>query len=100
DFGQEAHGVFGAAIDFRMTLLPPVAFDFRHRHALDAQCGELLPHVVELEGFDDRRDELHPMSFRLSSAPANAMGSFASSRSVPQCSEVIRYWNNLILRNR
>src|SRR5512135_912901 len=36
-FGQKADGVFRAAIDFRMSLLPPVAFDFRHRHALNAQ---------------------------------------------------------------
>src|SRR6202041_476380 len=31
DLGQETHGVFGAAIDFRMALLPAVSLDFRHR---------------------------------------------------------------------
>src|ERR1043165_8430672 len=36
ELGQEAHGVFRTAIDFRMPLLPPVAFDLSHRHALDA----------------------------------------------------------------
>jgi hypothetical protein len=48
-----------------MPLLPPIAFDLSHRHALDAERGERFAHFVELEGFDDRRDKLHLPSFRV-----------------------------------
>ena len=41
DFGQEAHGVFGAAIHFGMALLAAVAFDFRDGHALEADIGQI-----------------------------------------------------------
>src|SRR5512141_922547 len=34
-FGQEVHGVFGAAIDLHVALLPPVAFDLGHGHAVN-----------------------------------------------------------------
>src|SRR5262245_11636889 len=34
DFGQETHRVFGAAVDFRVPLLPPVTLDFGYGHAL------------------------------------------------------------------
>src|SRR5689334_21904995 len=30
-FGEEAHGIFGAAIDFGMALLAPVSLDLGHR---------------------------------------------------------------------
>src|SRR4051794_25082970 len=29
ELGKEAHGVFGAAVDFRVALLTPIPFDFR-----------------------------------------------------------------------
>jgi hypothetical protein len=48
-----------------MPLLPPIAFDLSHRHALDAERGKRFAHFVELEGFDDRRDKLHLPSFRV-----------------------------------
>src|SRR6185312_11119834 len=35
DLGQEADGVFGAAIDFGMPFLAAVTFDLGNRHALD-----------------------------------------------------------------
>ena len=35
--GQEIHRVFGAAINFRVALLPAVAFDLGHGHAVDAE---------------------------------------------------------------
>src|SRR6185437_2321029 len=60
---QEAHGVFGAAVDFGMSLLSPVALDLGDGHALHAQRRKLLADLVEFEGFDDRRDELHLQSF-------------------------------------
>src|SRR5690242_599956 len=38
DFRQKIHGVFGAAIDFGVALLPAVALDLGHRHAVDADA--------------------------------------------------------------
>ena len=40
DLGQEVHGVFGAAVDFRVALLAPVALDLGHGHALHAEVGQ------------------------------------------------------------
>src|SRR5258707_1526065 len=57
--GQEVHGIFGAAVDFRVPLLSPVAFDFRNRHAAHSKPGERLSDFVELEWLDDRDDQLH-----------------------------------------
>src|SRR6266849_7232250 len=57
--GQEVHGIFGAAVDFRVPLLSAVAFDFRNRHAAHPYPGERLSDFVELEWLDDRDDELH-----------------------------------------
>src|SRR5579883_1468565 len=57
--GQEIHGIFGAAVDFRVPLLSPVAFYFRDRHTAYPESGERLPDFVELERLDDRDDELH-----------------------------------------
>src|SRR5262249_4314238 len=47
DLGQEVHDVLGAAIDFGVALLAAVAFDFRHRHAADADAVERLAHLVD-----------------------------------------------------
>src|SRR5579885_2284207 len=57
--GQEIHGIFGAAVDFRVPLLSPVAFYFRDRHTAYPESGERLSDFVELERLDDRDDELH-----------------------------------------
>src|SRR5579862_1894355 len=59
DLGQEAHCVFGPAIDLGLALLTPESLDLGGRHALDAERGQRLPHVVELERFDDGDNELH-----------------------------------------
>jgi len=32
---------------------------FSHRHALHPQLGDGMPHLVQLEGPDDRSDDLH-----------------------------------------
>src|SRR5690242_9659410 len=48
-FGQEAHGVLGAAIDLGLALLPTEALHFADRQALDAKPGERIAHLVELE---------------------------------------------------
>ena len=62
DLRQEAHGVFGAAIDFRMALLTPVALDFGDGQALDADGGERFAHLVELERLDDCHHDFHKVS--------------------------------------
>ena len=36
--GQEIHGVFGAAINLHVALLPAVAFDLGHGHAVHADA--------------------------------------------------------------
>ena len=58
-FGQEIHGIFGAAIDFGVALLPAVALDLGDGHAVDADGEERVAHFFELERFDDGDDELH-----------------------------------------
>src|SRR5207244_8046252 len=59
DLGKEIHGIFRAAIDFRVSLLAPIAFDLADGHALDAKRRQRLTHFVELERLDDGRDEFH-----------------------------------------
>src|SRR6185437_16573316 len=56
---QEIHGVFRAAIDFHVPLLPPIAFHLAYGHAVNADGGEGVAHLVEFERLDDRDDELH-----------------------------------------
>src|SRR5215471_10118575 len=57
--GQEVHRVFGAAVDFRVPLLSPVAFDFRYGHSAYPEPAQRLPDFVELEWLDYRDDEFH-----------------------------------------
>src|SRR5215204_7340357 len=57
--GQEVHGVFRAAIDFRVALLAAVAFDLGNRHALHADRGERVADLFKLERFDDGNDQFH-----------------------------------------
>jgi hypothetical protein len=59
-FRQEADGIFGAAIDLCVPLLPAIAFDFGDGQALDANAGESFAHLVELERLDDGHDDFHP----------------------------------------
>ncbi len=58
-FRQEAHGVFGAAINFRMSLLPSIALDFRHGQAVDADRRQRVTNLIELERLDDRGHDFH-----------------------------------------
>src|SRR5438105_13627926 len=53
DFGEEIDGVFAAAIDFGVAFLTAEAFDFRDGHAFDAEAGERVFDVFELEGLND-----------------------------------------------
>ena len=59
DLGQEAHRVFGAAIDFRMALLSAVPFDFRHRETVNANGGQGVTDFFQLEWLDDRHNNFH-----------------------------------------
>src|SRR6188768_3786718 len=59
ELGQEVHGVFGAAIDFGVTLLPAEALDLGDGHAVDAERGQRVTDFVELEGFNDGDNKLH-----------------------------------------
>src|SRR5580698_9424353 len=83
ELGQETDGVFRAAIDFCVPLLPPVAFDLSHRHALNAEREKRFAHLVELEGFDDRRNKLHLPSFRVIASAGRRPGFNELSRSGP-----------------
>src|SRR3954452_4003378 len=59
DLGQEAHGIFGAAIDFRMALLAAITFDFRHRETVNADGGQGVTDFFELEWLDDCHNNFH-----------------------------------------
>src|SRR4051812_22982540 len=47
--GQEIHDIFGAAIDLGVTFLAAVALDLGDGHAVDADGGKGLAHLVQLE---------------------------------------------------
>src|ERR1700759_1419438 len=65
DLGQEAHGIFGAAIDFRVALLTAVTFDFRHRETVNANGGQGVTDLFELEWLNDRHNNFHESYPRL-----------------------------------
>src|SRR6185312_942839 len=65
DLGQEAHGVFGAAINFGVPLLTPVSLHLGDGESLHAERGQSVTDLVELEGFDDGHDDLHGVDPRL-----------------------------------
>src|ERR1700694_4126995 len=60
---QKIHDIFGAAIDFGVTLLAAVTLDLGHGHAADPDRGECLTHLVKLEWFDNGNNELHGQAF-------------------------------------
>src|SRR6202046_2012289 len=57
--GKEAHGVFGAAIDLGMPLLPPVALDLSHCQPVHSDGGERIAHLLQLERLYDRHYDFH-----------------------------------------
>ena len=59
DLRQEAHGIFGAAIDFGVALLAAVAFDLGDGQPLNADFGQRVADLVELERLDDGHDDFH-----------------------------------------
>src|ERR1700751_3360122 len=68
DLGQEAHRVFGAAIDFRVPLLSAVPFDFRHRETVNADGGQGVPDFFQFKWLDDRHNNFHGSYPRLGPA--------------------------------
>src|ERR1700752_3724931 len=68
DLGQEAHGVFGATIDFRMTFLPAISLDFGHRESMHANGGQGITDLFELEWLNDRHNNFHWVYPRLGPA--------------------------------
>src|SRR6201996_3249905 len=59
DLGQEAHRVFSTTVNFRMALLPPISFDFRHRETMNANGGQGIADFFELEWLDDRHNNFY-----------------------------------------
>src|SRR5258705_5453467 len=59
DLGQEAHGVFSAAVNFRMDFLQAISVDFRHRQTVNANGGQSVTDFFELEWLDDRHNDFH-----------------------------------------
>src|SRR6185503_8439180 len=56
---NEVHDVCRAAIDFLFSAGPAEALHLGDGHALDADFGQGVLHLVQLEGLDDRLDFLH-----------------------------------------
>src|SRR4051812_28894664 len=63
--GQEVDLVLRPPIDLGLALLPAIALDLRDRQTLHAGADERFAHVVQLERFDDRHDEFHPLALRV-----------------------------------
>src|SRR5258706_4658719 len=66
--GKEIDDVLGAAIEFRMALLPAESLDFGDRQPGGAQFGQGLADFVELERFDDSFDFFHGCSIATTNA--------------------------------
>src|SRR3984957_14229393 len=60
--GKEAHGVFGAAIDFGMPLLAPVALNLRNCQTVHSDGGERIAHLLQLERLYDRHYNFHKLA--------------------------------------
>ena len=65
DLGQEAHRIFGAAVDFGMALLTAVPLHFGHRETMNADGGQGVPDFFELEWLNDRHNNFHGSNPRL-----------------------------------
>src|SRR5205814_7778695 len=72
DLGQETHGVFSAAIDFRMALLAAISLDFRHRETVNANGGQRVTDFFEFEWLDDRHNNFHGSKSPLGPGPDTA----------------------------
>ena len=68
DLRQEVHGVFGAAVDFSVALLTPVALDLGDGQPVHPRRGQSVADLVELERLDDGHDDFHGFDPRLGPA--------------------------------
>src|ERR1043166_4144060 len=59
DLGQEVHRVLRAAVDLGVALLAAEALHLGNGQSRDAECGERVAHVLQLERLDDGGDQLH-----------------------------------------
>src|SRR5690606_30845258 len=59
ELGKEMHGIFGAAVDLGMALLPAVALDLGYRHAVDVERVEGLTYLFQPRRLDDRYHQFH-----------------------------------------
>src|ERR1700687_328174 len=66
DFREEAHCIFGPTIDFRVTLLTPVALDLCDSQPLHPDGGQSVTDLVEFERLDNGHDDFHGFDPRLS----------------------------------
>src|ERR1700754_2729336 len=69
DLGQEAHGIFGAAVDFRVAFLTAIPLDFRHRETVNANGGQGVTDFFQLEWLDNRHNNFHGSYPRLGPVP-------------------------------
>src|ERR1700729_1392005 len=60
--GKEAHRVFGAAIDFGMPLLAPVALNLCNCQTVHSDGGERIAHLLQLERLYDRHYNFHKLA--------------------------------------
>lgn len=62
DFGNEVHGVIGAAVNLGLPRLPTKALHLIDDHSFDPGTNKRTFHVLELEWLDDGGDELWVVS--------------------------------------
>src|SRR5580700_388282 len=87
DFRQKAHGIFSAAINLGVALLAAVALHFGHREPLDANLGQRIADLIELEWLDDSHDYFHLLPLLSSRALHRAAGGSATNQAPCQ------FWN-------
>src|SRR5689334_14146437 len=92
ELGQEVHRVFGAAIDFRVSLLTAVAFDLGHGHAVHVERVERLTHLFKPRRLDDCDHQFHGCPFPLalvSNAPRDS-SAVPDSQAAPQSYDSVK----------
>ena len=109
DLRQEAHGVLGAAIDLGLALLSAEPLDLAHRQSLDAERGQRVADLVQLERLEDRHDHFHfgcpppggtpapKVQSRGSKLHANALRAIASADWHGSCCAL---WRNEVFKYR
>jgi hypothetical protein len=64
DLRYEAHSIFSTPVEFRMTALAAMAFDFGDSDALDAESPQCLAHLLQFEWFDNGNNVFHAVPLR------------------------------------